>query len=90
MQDGEGSTNSRVLNVAVVSPEATAIDAISEEKAAIREFSVYTTDGRIVGRGNGNGSDMEHLSLPDVGSGVYIISATDTNGHRHSAKIVRE
>lgn len=88
--DGDGSTNSRVLNVAVVSPEATAISAISEEKAAIKEFSVYTTDGRLVGRANGQGRDMEHLSLPDVGSGMFIISATDTNGHKHSAKIVRE
>lgn len=90
VKDGEGSTNSRILNVAVVDPSTTSIAGMGNEKAAIKEFCIYTTDGQIMAHGKGNGQDLEHLNIPNVGRGLFILSAIDVTGKHHSAKIVKE
>lgn len=88
--DGDGSTYSRQLNMAVLGDAATGISRQSAQDAVLVKVEVYQLDGKKVATLSPSSiTTLRNLRLPGIASGTYIIKATDTSGHQHSAKVLK-
>jgi len=90
--DGEGSTKTRVIGVAV-SDESQA-DAIKEIQSSamndIRQYEVFTIDGKkIASVSEPAGITASQLNIPVSAEGVYVVKTTDSKGQTHSFKVIK-
>lgn len=55
----------------------------------MESFTVSTPDGKVLLSGNGHHAGVAYLSLPGLGSGVYVLTIIDTDNQAHTYKILK-